>query len=221
MDYCDPCRRHLNGALTCPGCGATVRELPVAARPDAADGAAREEPEADAVADGATSRRDRKATAHRRRRRRVLWTGVGFVLAAGGLSLAELGVDAPFSGPPPAGAGSRHPDGAGSPDAVPPDPSAPPADGAPAATSASPAPDASSSPSASASPSPTGADDDARGAAATTAPATGPAATTAAPDPEPASQDPSSPPAQDPTTPEPDPTPSPTPTCDRFLWWCD
>ncbi|WP_435846987.1 SCO2400 family protein, partial [Streptomyces eurythermus] len=21
MDYCHPCRRHLNGALACPGCG--------------------------------------------------------------------------------------------------------------------------------------------------------------------------------------------------------
>lgn len=24
MDYCHPCRRHLNGALACPGCGAPV-----------------------------------------------------------------------------------------------------------------------------------------------------------------------------------------------------
>ena len=27
MDYCLPCRRHLNGALACPGCGAPVEEL--------------------------------------------------------------------------------------------------------------------------------------------------------------------------------------------------
>ncbi|MGW2240113.1 SCO2400 family protein, partial [Streptomyces sp. NPDC001759] len=27
MDYCDPCRRHLNGALACPGCGTTLEEL--------------------------------------------------------------------------------------------------------------------------------------------------------------------------------------------------
>ncbi|MCZ4610926.1 hypothetical protein O3S80_45645, partial [Streptomyces sp. Lzd4kr] len=26
MDYCHPCRRHLNGALACPGCGATVEQ---------------------------------------------------------------------------------------------------------------------------------------------------------------------------------------------------
>jgi hypothetical protein len=27
MDYCDQCRRHLNGALTCAGCGVTAEEL--------------------------------------------------------------------------------------------------------------------------------------------------------------------------------------------------
>ena len=27
MDYCHPCRRHLNGALACPGCGTPVEEL--------------------------------------------------------------------------------------------------------------------------------------------------------------------------------------------------
>ncbi|WP_425585661.1 SCO2400 family protein, partial [Streptomyces viridochromogenes] len=26
MDYCHPCRRHLNGALACPGCGATTEQ---------------------------------------------------------------------------------------------------------------------------------------------------------------------------------------------------
>ncbi|MBV1937027.1 hypothetical protein KUF83_10705, partial [Streptomyces sp. BV286] len=24
MDYCDPCQRHLNGALACPGCGTSA-----------------------------------------------------------------------------------------------------------------------------------------------------------------------------------------------------
>ncbi|WP_430727368.1 SCO2400 family protein, partial [Streptomyces beigongshangae] len=24
MDYCHPCRRHLNGALACPGCGTSA-----------------------------------------------------------------------------------------------------------------------------------------------------------------------------------------------------
>jgi hypothetical protein len=26
MDYCHPCQRHLNGALTCPGCGTRVEQ---------------------------------------------------------------------------------------------------------------------------------------------------------------------------------------------------
>uniref|UniRef100_UPI003B976D62 SCO2400 family protein n=1 Tax=Streptomyces prasinus TaxID=67345 RepID=UPI003B976D62 len=35
MDYCHPCRRHLNGALACPGCGTPAETLP--ARPEASD----------------------------------------------------------------------------------------------------------------------------------------------------------------------------------------
>ncbi|MGP4092624.1 SCO2400 family protein, partial [Streptomyces sp. KR55] len=27
MDYCHPCRRHLNGALACPGCGTPAEQL--------------------------------------------------------------------------------------------------------------------------------------------------------------------------------------------------
>ncbi|WP_431306377.1 SCO2400 family protein, partial [Streptomyces exfoliatus] len=27
MDYCHACRRHLNGALACAGCGTPVEEL--------------------------------------------------------------------------------------------------------------------------------------------------------------------------------------------------
>ncbi|MCC9685871.1 SCO2400 family protein [Streptomyces sp. MNU103] len=27
MDFCHPCRRHLNGALACPGCGTPVESL--------------------------------------------------------------------------------------------------------------------------------------------------------------------------------------------------
>ncbi|WP_456340875.1 SCO2400 family protein, partial [Streptomyces shenzhenensis] len=27
MDYCSSCRRHLNGALACPGCGAYAPDI--------------------------------------------------------------------------------------------------------------------------------------------------------------------------------------------------
>ncbi|RSN41717.1 hypothetical protein DMH12_34295, partial [Streptomyces sp. WAC 04229] len=102
MDYCHPCRRHLNGALACPGCGTPVEQLRAAEPPLTATGALPPPRPADATdaADEApddtppgarSSRRDRKAAAHRRRRRRTLFVTAGFVLAAGGLSLAELG----------------------------------------------------------------------------------------------------------------------------------
>ncbi|WP_446423362.1 SCO2400 family protein, partial [Kitasatospora purpeofusca] len=42
MNYCAPCRRHLNGALACPGCGAPAtgpdRPSPPAPRVGAAAG---------------------------------------------------------------------------------------------------------------------------------------------------------------------------------------
>ena len=31
MDYCSSCRRHLNGALVCPGCGAYAPDIAPAA----------------------------------------------------------------------------------------------------------------------------------------------------------------------------------------------
>ncbi|WP_456318733.1 SCO2400 family protein, partial [Actinacidiphila soli] len=37
MDYCSACRRHINGALSCPGCGTPAEEL--GARAAAAAGA--------------------------------------------------------------------------------------------------------------------------------------------------------------------------------------
>ncbi|MCQ4195926.1 hypothetical protein M4J08_006668, partial [Streptomyces parvulus] len=143
MDYCHPCRRHLNGALACPGCGTPVEQLRAAEPPltatrtdtppyaaadtapadgPAVDGPDMDEPALDEPAldeadddtpPGArSSRRDRKAAAHRRRRRRTLFVAAGFVLAAGGLSLAELGMDAPHSPPKPAAAGGETADGA-------------------------------------------------------------------------------------------------------------
>ncbi|MFD5496593.1 hypothetical protein ACFWH4_27755, partial [Streptomyces sp. NPDC127091] len=143
MDYCHPCRRHLNGALACPGCGTPVETLRAHPEASAAPQAAHEEgvpdpepepephaepepaegarqPAADAPASPeaadeepteGVSRRDRKAATHRRRRRRSLLIAAGFVLAAGALSLAELGMDAPGSKPEPAAAGDETPAG--------------------------------------------------------------------------------------------------------------
>ncbi|WP_457034108.1 SCO2400 family protein, partial [Kitasatospora sp. P5_F3] len=67
MDYCAPCRRHLNGALSCPGCGAPASAAaPVAAPRDTAP----------TVAPRAASRR-------RRRRRGPVVAATALALAVG------------------------------------------------------------------------------------------------------------------------------------------
>ncbi|MGW4288117.1 SCO2400 family protein [Streptomyces sp. NPDC004673] len=268
MDYCHPCRRHLNGALACPGCGAPVLTAvtPVATVPagTAADPygqstpaapygqdapAAPEQPKVPRQADrrGAYepptestapedtapedasdtpdpafdgSRRDRKAAAHRRRRRRTLLVVTGFVLAAGALSLAELGTDAPFSFDRPASSDASPDGGAAS---ASPDPT-----GAPL-TDASPGASSTGSPSASPSDSPSASPSESASETASETPSSAPtterpAATTprntaqAPADPAPAKPTPT--PTTAPTTSNPTPTPTPTKTCDRFLWWC-
>ncbi|MFI8274108.1 hypothetical protein ACIGBH_04210 [Streptomyces sp. NPDC085929] len=104
MDYCHACRRHLNGALACAGCGTPAEYLPPAAAggppvPAAPYGSARPEEPADPFADsivvlsGAHSGRAgaRRRATHRRRRRTMLTVGLGLVLAIGGtVSLARI-----------------------------------------------------------------------------------------------------------------------------------
>ncbi|MFD6322951.1 hypothetical protein ACFWOL_08760 [Streptomyces sp. NPDC058442] len=261
MDYCHPCRRHLNGALACPGCGTPVETLRAHPEASAAPQAAYEEdvpepepephaepepaegtrqsaaadaptgPETDDGGPGAgVSRRDRKAAAHRRRRRRSLLIAAGFVLAAGALSLAELGMDAPGSKPEPAAATDETPNGGSAKVG-----SAPPPSGAPGAGASvdSPSPSASGSPSASKSPTDeesaeaeegTEAEGEAGGEpgeATRPAPAgTAPADPTAAPPRQSPPQPDAPEPAPTTTEPEPEPEPEPSETCDRFLWWC-
>ncbi|MGW7338765.1 SCO2400 family protein [Streptomyces sp. NPDC054808] len=254
MDYCHPCRRHLNGALACPGCGTPAHELhasdahltvgeetaPAAvgedrevaavagtpARGDLRDDSD-EDPDEDPgeAAPGArSSRRDRKAAAHRRRRRRTLLLVGGFVLAAGGLSLAELGMDAPHSPDKPAAAGGETTDGGatrevGEASAIPADApsgttpaSAPPSTSASASTTVSAS--ASQPPEAEESQTPTASGGP--GASRAPVPSTTPPAN---PDPSSPESHDDPPPSATPTPPE-QPDPTPTETCDRFLWWC-
>ncbi|CAL9435004.1 SCO2400 family protein [Streptomyces sp. enrichment culture] len=263
MDYCHPCRRHLNGALACPGCGLPADRLPLEPSYDEPAGYAGGVPggsetlsdgdgtrgagsHADSFAGGSgeeapaprprqaprragTSRRDRKAAAHRRRRRRTMLVTAGFLLAAGGLSLAELGLDAPGSPSQPTAAegqgeagvdGGRSERTAGASadpvsDRTDPSASGPGASPSASRSSASPSASTSASPSASESSAPSQAPTriDRTG---TTAPA--PAPTTEPPADTPAPADPAPTPTDPSTPPPPDPTPSET--CDRFLWWC-
>ncbi|MFK0045663.1 hypothetical protein ACIQU4_16325 [Streptomyces sp. NPDC090741] len=108
MDYCHACRRHLNGALACAGCGTPVEYLPpaapgVSAVPAAPYGSVPSEagaPPADPFADslvvlsgadrGGRAGSRRRAT-HRRRRRTMLTLGLGLALAVGGtVALARI-----------------------------------------------------------------------------------------------------------------------------------
>ncbi|MFK8912779.1 hypothetical protein, partial [Streptomyces sp. YS-3] len=102
MDYCHACRRHLNGALACAGCGTPAEELRQhqaidlgvyeAAAPGAAPAptghrrARREPPRAAA--------RPRRR-ARKRRGRLVLFGSAGVVLAAGALGLARIALEPP------------------------------------------------------------------------------------------------------------------------------
>ncbi|MEU9084485.1 hypothetical protein [Streptomyces sp. NPDC048357] len=106
MNYCHACRRHLNGALACAGCG-TPAEYLVPAAPEAAPAPAAPAPEpppvlADVFADSLVvlsapnERRQgaRRRAAHRRRRRTVLTIGLGLAIALGGsLAVAHLATD--------------------------------------------------------------------------------------------------------------------------------
>ncbi|MEV0415737.1 hypothetical protein AB0I68_34455 [Streptomyces sp. NPDC050448] len=103
MDYCHACRRHLNGALACAGCGTPVEYLPPVAPggpavPAAPYGSAPPEP-ADPFADsivvlsGAHRGRSgaRRRATHRRRRRTMLTVGLGLAVAVGGtVALARM-----------------------------------------------------------------------------------------------------------------------------------
>src|SRR5688572_21851333 len=101
MNYCHACRRHLNGALACAGCGTPAEYLipdayvaVPAAGPPAAGPPPVEPPPAPAdvfadslvvlsAPDGRRAGARRRAT-HRRRRRTVLSIGLGLLIAVGG-----------------------------------------------------------------------------------------------------------------------------------------
>ncbi|NEA17525.1 hypothetical protein G3I29_18820, partial [Streptomyces halstedii] len=94
MDYCHPCRRHLNGALVCAGCG-TPAEAPApfaaSVHPDHHDPGP--PPDDHVLLAEPARRRARGRRGHRKRGRGALLAVGGVVLAAGALSLAELATE--------------------------------------------------------------------------------------------------------------------------------
>ncbi|MFF9689388.1 hypothetical protein [Streptomyces sp. NPDC014623] len=232
MDYCHPCRRHLNGALACAGCGTPADALVPYAVADLS-GRGVEPVGETLVSSGSAGHRGRaRGTArrrpgHRRRGRALLLTVAGAVLALGALSLAELAIEpggdsgaskyvseatpTTTTGPGPSAPSSTEPDVPGPVEA----PTVVPDTGSPSATATA-------------------------GPARTTAPEVLPSAsvpvdaapTSSAPPAEPGGTEaPAEPsesgaPTASPTSPEPtdDPTPAPTPspseTCDWWDWLC-
>ncbi|MER7968255.1 hypothetical protein ABZ439_18385 [Streptomyces sp. NPDC005840] len=100
MDYCSTCRRHLNGALVCPGCGAYAPDIaPRTGRLHQGDllpGSAAPEPPAPAddvvdapvAAEGRAARRRQVARWKKNKRRAAVATAVALV--GGGLSVAAM-----------------------------------------------------------------------------------------------------------------------------------
>ncbi|MCI3223260.1 hypothetical protein [Streptomyces sp. NP-1717] len=109
MDYCHHCRRHLNGALACAGCGTPAEELrlhdPVPYEAEVVLATREHGQESAPGPRRQRGSRKRKVTrrerremraergAHRRKGRVVLLTVMGLVLAVGALSLAELALE--------------------------------------------------------------------------------------------------------------------------------
>ncbi|WP_417466395.1 SCO2400 family protein [Kitasatospora aburaviensis] len=230
MDYCAPCRRHLNGALACPGCGAlatgpdqAVPPAPAAPGPGPASRPAPAEPRpvpaASERSGGRTAAR-RGARRSGRRRGRLVVSVVG--LAVVGLGAAALAANGSETTPSEPGAGrpataepqSGPASGPATPTGVP-SPSA--TSVAPATQRPSPRPTtASRSASTSASASAAASSKGGAPAGPETTPAPDPGAQGSVPPSRPA---PSTVPA---TTPPPPttPAPKPTPTCTQFLFWC-
>ncbi|RDG35989.1 SCO2400 family protein [Streptomyces corynorhini] len=100
MDYCQPCRRHLNGALTCAGCGAPA-DVPPPVRAPETTVAYELTPPARETAHGPRRGRDaapRPTGPSRRRGKRGRGRGIvigtlGVALVAGALSLAGLAAE--------------------------------------------------------------------------------------------------------------------------------
>ncbi|MET8470898.1 hypothetical protein ABZY90_23160 [Streptomyces sp. NPDC006422] len=216
-DYCHPCRRHLNGALTCPGCGTPVEAVRAYGEWIAAQEAAVDEEPRRRAAVPVRARAGRRShrSAGPGRRGRVLLATAGLALVAGGVGLgvAQLGEE-PSDGDTRAQAAPDTPTAATKEAGTAP-PSATSERSTPAASRASRTP---SSP-ASTPPRPERTrTSSAPVDAAETTHRSRPAPTTSAPRASATSR----PTSSAPRTPSATPTgqPDPSATCDRFLWWC-
>ncbi|MEV2248330.1 hypothetical protein [Streptomyces sp. NPDC049970] len=238
MDYCHPCRRHLNGALACAGCGTPADALVPYAAPeypahdagpeDAAAGTAGVSGHRRRARETASRRRGRRG--HRRRGRTLLLTATGVVLAVGALSLAELAIEpggdsgasdyvseaTTAAEPPPSASAGEADDEPGPVDTptvvrVTDSHSAGATDG-PSGSTAPGVPRASVSADAPGDPRPSSSSAEPDGPA-------DPGGTVAPAEPSGSTEPPAEPTQPEPSG-DPEPAPSPSATCTPWLWWC-
>ncbi|MGW2795163.1 SCO2400 family protein [Streptomyces sp. NPDC001251] len=230
MDYCHSCRRHLNGALACAGCGTPVEALAPAPEDELLvyAGAASGGPEVRAPSGhrraqdrGRSGGRGRRA--RRKRGKAILFGGAGLVLVAGAVGFVQMAMEPPvhdrasavredqeISDPQPLPSGSA----AGVPSAPTAKPGSSPGRD-PGAAAPAHGVEVADAHTAGPSPKPS----------RSAAPRPGPSSSSSAPVPSgsPTASDsptPGGPPSSERPPPPPPPSPSPSPTCRRFLWWC-
>ncbi|MCT9087834.1 hypothetical protein N4G70_03040 [Streptomyces sp. ASQP_92] len=230
MDYCHSCRRHLNGALACAGCGTPVEALAPAPDDELLVYAGAPTGVAEVLAPPGHRRARKGRRARRKRGKVILFGSAGLVLVAGAVGFVQMAMEPPvddrassvqedqtISDPQPLPSGSAagvpskptarpvsskgHGRGSG--------PAAGPATGvlAPGGSTSEP-PRSGASPKTSSSATP--------GAGPSSSVPTDPASPGATDSPGPG--EPSH--SEQPPPPPPPPAPSPTKTCHRFLWWC-
>ncbi|WP_443047879.1 SCO2400 family protein [Streptomyces sp. H39-S7] len=200
MDYCYSCRRHLNGALSCPGCGTPVDQLAAPVEPAPVTGAPTAPPEPDATGGRAARRRPPRRARRRGGKRLVTGVGVGIVLIACTAAALASGT---FASGPGADTGPTR---------------APAADSAPQVAEASPTPRRTTTRPAHSSPSTTVSTSGTPSGSPSATPSGSRTPTRSA---SPTTRSPTAPTTSKPPTPTRTPKPSHSPTCKPVLWWCE
>ncbi|MGW1865279.1 SCO2400 family protein [Streptomyces mauvecolor] len=96
MDYCHSCRRHLNGALACAGCGTPAEVLAPAPEDELLVYAGRPPSRRAEVFVPSGHRRARKGRRARRKRGKVILLGsAGLVLVAGAVGFVQMAMEPP------------------------------------------------------------------------------------------------------------------------------
>ncbi|WP_328313013.1 hypothetical protein OG432_24010 [Streptomyces sp. NBC_00442] len=230
MDYCHSCRRHLNGALACAGCGTPAQELAPAPEDELLVYAgAPSRGGAEVLAPSGHRRAARKGRRARRKRGKVVLFGsAGLVLVAGAVGFVQMAMEPPVNDR----ASSVHEDETISdPQPLPSGPSGG-AVTAPSRPTAEPvasrgrgsgagtgAPGGAGAPRP-ASPSPKGTVSGPAAPRPSSSEPTSSASPGASDMPGPGESVPPSPSASAPAPPPPAPSPTPSKTCHRILWWC-